>query len=332
MGKKTINYGICLLRVWMCLEVIMNHWWSEGPVKNWMTPFLYVLVWAVPVFMVISFYLTGDVFLGKKQDKLLNRLCRLILPQLAWAVIYTVIYSIMGKSFDWKGLLYLTFLGHGSSNDVMWFQVNLIIITAVFALIFYFCPKRTANILVGLLGAGALFLQYSGINARLFADFSYAAKYPLGRLSDMVPLACIGLFASEAKVYDLLKKKTGTALTGIAASLAGLFFACAFLRDVPGSYGYAGIKYMLIAFCLTGLFFLLPLEHVPSIIQKGFLWLSKFTLGIYCMNNLIATLFIDRSGLLHKSFYGCLGVFVISWCISFLIWLIPLRQVRGIVS
>ena len=57
------NVGLCILRAWMCFEVILSHFWRTGvPGTGLRYLFLGMRAYHVPVFMFMSMYLTADMF------------------------------------------------------------------------------------------------------------------------------------------------------------------------------------------------------------------------------------------------------------------------------
>ena len=86
-GEERHNYGIALLRMLMCFEVILSHFWTEGRTRH-VPPLNELLGVHVPVFMFLSFYLTEKTFLEKSPEKAWKRLRRLAVPHVAWAFVY----------------------------------------------------------------------------------------------------------------------------------------------------------------------------------------------------------------------------------------------------
>lgn len=58
------NVGLCILRAWMCFEVILTHFWRSS-VSGTGIRYLFFRMRAyhVPIFMFMSMYLTADAFL-----------------------------------------------------------------------------------------------------------------------------------------------------------------------------------------------------------------------------------------------------------------------------
>ena len=85
------NYGISLLKMLMCFEVVLIHFWKE-PVSSFLIPFDILKGLAVPTFIYIAFYYSVKTFESANNKKKYKRLFRLIYPLFGWAIIYWIIY------------------------------------------------------------------------------------------------------------------------------------------------------------------------------------------------------------------------------------------------
>ena len=99
--KRKFNYGIALLRTLMCFEVVLCHFWTTDVPKVLM-PFSVLRGLAVPVFMFLSFFLTEHTFLEYNKNKAKKRIWRVIYPQIGWALIYWLGYTIISRKSGQK--------------------------------------------------------------------------------------------------------------------------------------------------------------------------------------------------------------------------------------
>ena len=186
MQKNNYNYGLSILKMFMCFEVVLCHFWQYD---NSLILKLFALMRnvAVPVFIMISFFLMKNFFLSLNHQKLQKRLVKLFKPQLYWAIIYFIIYKIciiiipnISLKLSLNDLLWQIILGHSPNlNPSMWFQFDLIILTIIFSIICHHFNSKKVICLISLL-LGALILQYSGLNYATFNSMIYELKYPLG--------------------------------------------------------------------------------------------------------------------------------------------------------
>ena len=71
MHRESFNYGLALLRIWMCFEVVLDHFWTHGT-YTWPNPFAKYGAVAVPIFMIMSFYFTDVERVSKDNKMILN--------------------------------------------------------------------------------------------------------------------------------------------------------------------------------------------------------------------------------------------------------------------
>ena len=91
------NIGFCFLRIWMSFEVILVHFWyvpSIDYVPWYLFPFAYMRMLAVPLFMMLSFFLLERTFIARDCNKFKKRIVRLLVPHIGWAVIYFFVFKL----------------------------------------------------------------------------------------------------------------------------------------------------------------------------------------------------------------------------------------------
>ncbi len=323
---KQTNWGLSLLRTYMCFLVILCHFWfPESP--SGPTTILYQdRNYAVAVFMVMSFLLTRHTLVEHYKSKILNRFKRLLIPQIGWAVIYWCIYKIIDLICNTSlqnsisDMFWQIAFGHSPKlNATMWYQVNLIWITIIFLIIILLFKKSHMTILF-LLAALAIYLQYSG-TYMYFDRFRFEIKYPLGRFVEMLPLAVTGFALSSENAMNTLVKHRWRS---IALSVFVIIMVAHFpvFSDIPG-YGYQGAGVLLCASAFVILFYCLPLDHIPDILKRPLTFITGHTMGIYCIHRLVGTLlllFLPRLGIQFdiKSLPGCLLIYCISFLLSWI--------------
>ena len=84
MQKKIeYNEGIALMRVFLTFAVILNHFWKVKD-PGFLQPLYLFRSCAVPVFMMLSFYLTERSISFPAKEKIKKRISRLAWPFCAW--------------------------------------------------------------------------------------------------------------------------------------------------------------------------------------------------------------------------------------------------------
>ncbi len=347
-NTDNFNYGIAVLRIWMCFEVVLYHFksWNGASIQDLAWPFRMLMRYgkiAVPVFMLTSFIFTDMSKLSMDNKKIKKRFLRLLVPHFFWAFSYYLIYKLLDI---WKGLslekgisdlLWQLALGH-SLNQTEWFQIDLIILTIVFIVLFKIFKKH-AIFVTWLMGYLALYLQYSGKNGALFDNVVWKegfnagyVTYPIGRIMEMLPFAVIGILICHYEILDKIKKHRCAVIVISILSLCFLFNMDVF-SSVERQYDYSGCYYILVGTISVILFCLVPLEVLPTFIKKIIMFFSQFSLSVYFGQRLIATLIYNtcfnawfkmRPGSIHDCIIIYTCCVIIAWCIS----LIPSKYIR----
>ncbi len=213
--KDGYNVGLSLLRAFMCFSVILCHFWGNFDTgwRGWLSFFK---GYAVPVFMLMSFFLTEKTLMSYDKKKIRKRLERLLIPFVLWPLVYWLVYNIVdlcksgyGLGCSITDLLWQLFMGHSPKlNVLMWYQFDLIILSLLLAAIIYVFRKNYIHILCACMMAAWL-LQYSGWNKLFFGGLRFEMTYPLGRLAEMFPYAACGFLMAHFGICKKLEKYQG---------------------------------------------------------------------------------------------------------------------------
>ena len=296
---------------------------------------------AVMVFMFTAFLLTGQSIISRDKSRIRRRLHRLVVMHVAWAAIYFVCFAaafIAGKgAFAGKSAVYMfealagqIVLGH-TLNATMWFQVSLIYITVILAVLYSFTEHRTALIITFLAGVLAFVMQYSGANFALFGKMSYALKYPLGRMCEMLPLACMGIIFADYGIMNRLQERR---TLSIAVCTVLLLLAVMCRKYIPSAsgFGYSGLYLNVTAMLLTAIFCLLPTDSLPLTAKQCITAVSRFTPGVYCMHRLAEYCLRALHVNISNSFMYCIVIFIVCLAASFMISRVFTRAGRYLVE
>lgn len=329
MGTERFNYGIALLKVWMCFEVVMCHF-DVGVISVKSYDILRLSKeFAVPCFMFISFYYFAKLDFNDL-DNIKSRMLRLIAPHISWSIIYFFVYMLTSNDSITNALLKLVLqiaFGH-TLNAAMWFQVDLIVITAL-----YIWGKRKENInlmklsIIGLVIAYAM--QYTGINYEIFSKFPYSMSYTLGRIAEMFPFAAAGyLLGSKNLLMDIDLKIKKLFLYGILGMIVGGYMLRSYLLRGKG-FGYNGGIDILITTCLISIFFYCLSDLMPKILLPFVKKFASYTMGIYFSHNLIGRILLEffpkGNGIIFS-----LMVFGVALIFCWIISKIPNKQIKNL--
>lgn len=351
MGEKEYHYGLALLRIWMCFEVVCYHFFNSDVVLH--NPILKVIkIWgyiAVPVFMIMSFAMTDMAATARSKEKVKKRFYRLLVPHIFWTAAYYLIYLLLDKT---KGLklehgftdaLWQLFLGH-SINETLWFQFDLIVMTVIFLAVFRF-HKRAALSISLLLAYLAVASQYFGINGSLFRDVSwpkticgtYFSKsyviYPIGRFAEMVPFAVIGIFLCHYKIFAKIKDRKIETCIGSVLALLLVYKGNLFNTLDSTGWGYQGLYRVAMGVFTVTFFAGIPTDFIPNTVKNIISGISKHTMAIYFMHRLTAALLYNTglAEMLHMtkgSIYDCLIIFFVSLTVAVGASRIPIKWVK----
>lgn len=346
-SKKEFNYGLACLRIWMCFEVVCVHYLNRNNVTHGITEVVYRLVYnymgiACPIFMVLAFYFTDVERLATNPDDLSRRFYRLYVPHVFWTIIYYVVFFFMSSrmGFDFDGGAKVFFLqlvlGH-CYNQSTWFQIDLIILTVLFVLIYKFI-RDYAEFVISFLPIIAFIFQYSGDNVNLmnclFIKWMGAGNVPytIARLVEMLPYAALGVLLRKLRKNIIHQHYH----IGIMHCLLVLYLICRYevFAYTQRGYGYSGIDYFVITF-LTCILFGCAQVKFPKIILVIISFLSKYTMAVYFSHRLIGTIFqylnIGIWKMVEGTLRGCMLIYITCLIIAVLISLVPIKIIRDAV-
>lgn len=350
-GEKEFHYGLALLRIWMCFEVICYHFFNGDVLLT--NPLLKVVhIWgyiAVPVFMIMSFAMTDMAETAHSREKIKKRFYRLLVPHFFWTAAYYLIYLLLDKT---KGLklehgftdaLWQLFLGH-SINQTLWFQFDLVVMTVLFLAVFRLHKKAALSVSL-FLAYLAVASQYFGINGSLFQNVNwpkticgtYFSKdyviFPIGRFAEMVPYAVIGIFMCYYKVFDKIKVRKIETCIGSVLAILLVYKGNLFNMLYESGWGYQGLYRVAMGVFTVTFFAGISADIVPVAVKKVISAVSKHTMAVYFMHRLIAAI-LYHTGLAQMlnmtkgSIYDCLIIFIISLAVAMGASRIPIKWVK----
>lgn len=324
MQEDNYNYGLALLRIWMCFEVVCCHFWKGQISRAWMI-LDYARDLAVPCFMVLSFYLFFQKLssLERKEYKKLvwKRLWRIAYPQIAWTFLIWIIeklseFAISEETLSWKDLLWQLFTGH-SYNSPMWFQIDLLIITLLIFLLFGLTHNKKIQFgIITVLLIFSYFLQYTAILYVSISSIRTEIRYPIGRLIEMIPFVAGGYYLVHFEVYINKFRK----IIIILSCTYLIFYFWKRLNYLwrPEGFNYQGIMLLGGSITIFVLMSSIPTHKIPLNLKKCILKLSRCTMGVYCMHVEVGII-IDRyvmSPSCQNTLFECLIIYSLCMVIS----------------
>ena len=333
-----INYGFSLLKMLLAFEVVLGHfviWDQYNPTLVW--PFRELVSEAVPCFIILSFYLMTKSLLSRDETKFKNRMIKLLIPQVGWALIYFVIYFLLNILLNTEpvvtiiDLFWQIFTGHSRNlNPSMWYQFDTIVLSLLFYLIVKKLNNKKTIITLFILTIICYFLQYSGINRKLFEDMIFELRFPLGRIVELLPFAFVGFALKYFDIYEKLKKYRYIILPLCAfLYLKGYSIDWIEMKD----FNFSGMAKLYFSLCVVTFAYYVPLEYLPLTLKKIILIITDYSLGIYCIHRLINTLLnVFIPSLTIQSFERCILIYILSYLVCHLIHLIPNKYCKSLVN
>lgn len=329
------NPGIALFRMLLCFAVVVMHLADHTGLPGLLLIYQ-IEISAVPFFMTLSFFLMSGFFHRLTPTGLKKRVWRLAWPHIFWAVVYWLVYTgvtlVSGKVWveGVSPLLWQLGTGHAPElNPSMWYQVSLLALTLLFALVFSLLPRRAAQGTLTILGAVALALQYTGGNLALFGGLRYELAYPLGRMVEMLPHAVLGYLLGCAGEY--IRSRPRLVWAGLGIPLA---YRLRILLPHPEGFGYSGVSLLLSSLALVVFACQLPIR--PDGKAAGVIGvISRYTLGIYCIHRMVGRFLaaiLTAVGLPGNSVPGCLLVYLLCYLACWVMASLPLPQCRALVD
>lgn len=335
------NLGVEILRCFACFSVLINHFNGLKDLPEFVqSAYANFGMFAVPVFVFLSFYFSEKLFLYGDFDQIKKRLIRLLIPYLIFPIIYFIVFDgviiafrdefrLPIKAFFWQ----YAFGTYRNFNSPLWFLLDLIILSVIYIIVFRIVKIEISITFVCLSFFVALLLQYSGLNYRLFSPLRYEMRWATGRFCEIIPYAATGFLCAHYGVFEKLKKNRMLSL--ILSGVFCLFFIrFKILPDAPG-FGYSYNNCIPLVFFMVCFAYLFPVEKNQRKSLAVIAFITKFTLGIYCMHLLVGRVFdavLAVYNTIFNRFLFCILVYVFCFLISFIVSKFPLKYIRMLVD
>lgn len=320
-----INYGITFLKVICSVLVVMCHYeMSENT-------FQYIKSLAVPCFMMLSFFLTGEKIFWGNRDYSKTRIIRLIIPYFFWGGIIGGVLFIGGK-VKVQDVFWQLILGSVETvNPPLWYLADLIFLTLLYGILLSRIKnKKYKTIFVIITCAIAIFTQYSGVNYFCFSDLAYEQKYTLGRVMEMIPYAGIGILLAIYMRENFLEKWYVQLVLWMF-----IIISVHVTQDMPLGFFYQGMQRIESTTLIIVAFIAFPIHMLPSKILILFEELSKYTLGVYCVHWNVGKILLAVNSAIGFELRGkglALFIYIISFLVIYMLSKIPSKFIKKVIS
>lgn len=330
----------------MSFCVILCHFWVNDRNSIFYEILDSAKLCAVHGFVLLAFYFSADSIESGSLKKLQRRIIRLLKPYLIWPLITFCVYNIYSLFFrgsacyGFKELGFQLFMGHTSLETVMYFNWDIMVITAVFTGVFALFQKKTAAAVLVCITAGAAVSVYSGFNYGMFSYLPYEMRYPLGRLTELLPSAAGGMVLSHVCFQDI-KAGAGRFFRFIYAAaifeIIWIFYADSELEELFywEHFGYGCPVQVLAAFFLVICSYYIPVITVSRPFLQAAGQIAVYSQGIYCIHYTVGLALVKVAGdswmQMRSSVFSCVVIYVISLLLAAGISKLPWNWCRDIV-
>ena len=322
MEKKMMNDGICLLRLLLAFWVIMCHFFNEGGI------FAYFKTFAVPIFMLISFYYTSKYIVSKDSEKIRKKLKRLFIPFWFWGIAYYIILLIFTDTVTVQDLLWQLVTGSSQTiNPPLWFMADQIFLVGFLYTIYsLFSERKYANWFCLFLIVCCLSLQYSGVNFEINDKLPWEMKWNVGRFYEVLPYAILGVLLGQIQLQKEIK-----ASVRWGCIFAGFFILLICYRcSIPNGIGFGseGIEKIVGSVVIFGIAQLVPIYHFQLLEH-----ISQYTLGIYCLHlgvGWIVQALLQAYAIQLRDRYVCILIYGISFGCVVLLSRLPIKNIKNV--
>lgn len=211
---------------------------------------------------------------------------------------------------------------------------DLIILTVFFTILFKVVKntKYSTYIVYGAIII-SIILQYSEINYKLFSDMRYEMKWSLGRITEMISYASIGIIISRKNILNKVKNDWIKVILIVSPLILILLNFEIFIN--PNGFGYQGIYRIILAISVVILFYIIPFEKMHESICNIIVKSSKYAMGIFCMHYIVGKILnyiYLKMQFNINTFVECIIIYAICIIISFLISKIPAKFCKKLVT
>lgn len=321
--KNKFNIGIALLRTLLCFMIVIIHVFDKKSTSNYLLLYLHgYLIYAVPTFFLLSFYLMANSLVAMNKKKMIQRLERLIIPYVMWPIIVLPIhnYCKFGCSKFKVKFNYLYHdlklsLSYGFQNILpLWFLLNLIIFTIIFSIIIKIFRRNYIFILISL-SVFCCQITYSGYYINLLIKLD-KENLNFINIPSMFSICVLGFVLSFYKIAEKLEKNR---VKTIFINLIMLHIITKYKIIIGYLNNLVCCPLLLLTFVLIPTT-MLQKKNALSIIKK----ITNYTMGIYLMHMPMTRYYFKRTvennlEVIKKvNFIGSIKIYLVCYFVGFI--------------
>lgn len=287
--KKSINYGLAILKAILAYLVVVHHCFHQQTTKNkFILEFTKERFLHVPSFFILSFYFMSKNLLSLNPKIILNRFLRLLIPYIGWALIILKINHLFNNKFHQKlkdsySDLKIQLLWGTSYIGQFWFLTDLMIMTLMFILIIFIFRKHSLYALQLLLILSYINQYNKNIYKKYFLKCPKYNKRTISYFFVSITFAVTGYTLGYYKVLDILQKyKIKTLiLSVIIYNIVVDYNIFTDTRFMP----YQGIDLNIQCICIIFIFSLFPSDKIKNkYFLKFLIIITNYTAGVFYLH------------------------------------------------
>ncbi len=336
------NWGIAYLKIILSFFVVCCHFWIRESSDIVSLYFDQLIKLAVPCFALITFFYYSNLVKIRDISMFKSRMIRLLIPYLGWPFIYFIVYlpaykligSNSGEQLTFRDLGWqLLFGSSGKLNSVLWYLWDIIVISIIIFIIYYFLPERKALYCVICLNFVSIVLQYTQVNYFIFGTLPYASKYTLGRLAEVFPYSAIGIIIADSHIIE--NKNNMWKKIVLLTVFFVIIYTLPIFQPISNGFGYEGGKRIVLSTILVICAIILPFNLKNERIMKAIKYVEKCGLGIYCTHLAVGSIsekIMDKLDMSIPSIVHCILIWFFCLGACVLISRIPNRYIKSLVN
>lgn len=153
--------------------------------------------------------------------------------------------------------------------------------------------------------------QYSGVNDKIWSNFSLDLWKSYGRICEVMPIAIVGAFVQKYHIISLLKHYWLTVTVALVMGIITIYQYPVFAET--GGDVYNGFWKSTMATLIVFIFVCIPKPVINKKAVNVVTIMAIATPGVYYMQRLVLTIFVNRDG---THFRYCCIIFAMMLIIS----------------
>lgn len=269
-----------LARVLLILLVIDAHF-ETSFIKANLTPFFYFAWYAVPLFIVMSFFLNAKYYCGSNFSKkvVTKKIARLFYPLIFWSIIgFILAPSLFNLNHLLRQFLF------GTVVDTPLYYLNMMIFFSAFCFLINLALKKYSIWFYIILLMLSLIIEQSGMDKSIIHHVPDKAQYFMLRLIEFSKYVMLGLLMPS--LLNISKKISHATPILFGVSVIMIIYD---IRNQLMSHQdkiiYSGLVQFAVTMLITICIYQIENREISRNFKRIVKYLAKYVLGVYCTHS-----------------------------------------------